>query len=55
MILETVEVHNSPNSRFFGLRPTVAAGFLGQTEVSAARLSNRITVAGLAIREQNGG
>ena len=29
MILETLEVHNSPNSRLFGLRPTVAAGFLG--------------------------
>jgi hypothetical protein len=28
MILETLEVHNSPNSRLFGLRPTVAAGFL---------------------------
>jgi hypothetical protein len=27
--LKTVEVHNSPNSRLFGLRPTVAAGFLG--------------------------
>jgi hypothetical protein len=27
MILETLEVHNSPNSRLFGLRPTVAAGF----------------------------
>jgi hypothetical protein len=28
MILETVEVHDSPNSRLFGLRPTFAAGFL---------------------------
>ena len=28
MILETLEVHNSPNSRLFGLRPTVAVGFL---------------------------
>ena len=33
--LETVEVHNSPNSRLSWLRPTVAAGFLRPTSKAA--------------------
>jgi hypothetical protein len=51
MILETVEVHNSRNSRLFGLRPTFAAGFLPTSKAAVGNCASLFTMTQTRRRE----